>query len=287
MTEKSLRVLYSIGLGIIIVLFVGLGIATFYPAPELSSLANLDTAARQAVIDAHQSALHDYNRNVTIAALASALVILGASIWTESRKPLFAGGFLIGGLLTLIYGLMRGLTSGVTAVAFFSVAVGLFVVVYLGHQRFFSARAVEARARARAEAAHVRMPMQPSYAAVQQPQWPVPSPYTQGQPYQPQPGQYPQPGNYAPQAQPMQQPYPPYPRRREITDSDNAHLCRGLLLPSDALADPRVKVCIPSRLNLKRDGQEAWGGRDDSGRGDGRAGRARGPEGPRGERETR
>ena len=168
--------------------------------------------------------MHDYNRNVTIAALVSALVILGASIWTESRKPLFAGGFLIGGLLTLIYGLIRGLTSGVTAVAFFSVAVGLFVVVYLGHQRFFSARAVEARARARAEnatAAYARMPMQPPYAPVQHPQGPAPTPYTQGQPYQPQQpqqGQYPQagqyppqPGQYPPHTQPMQQPYPPYP----------------------------------------------------------------------------
>jgi len=221
MTEKSLRVLYSIGLGIIIVLFVGLGIATFYPAPELSSLVSLDTAARQAAIDAHQSAMHDYNRNVTIAALVSALVILGASIWTESRKPLFAGGFLIGGLLTLIYGLIRGLTSGVTAVAFFSVAVGLFVVVYLGHQRFFSARALEARARARAEngtAAYGRMPMQPPYAPAQQPQGPAQSPYAQDQPYQPpqqwqypQQGQYGPPGQHLPQPQPTQQPYPTYP----------------------------------------------------------------------------
>ena len=223
MTEKSLRVLYSIGLGIIIVLFVGLGIATFYPAPELSSLVGLDAAARQAAIDAHQSAVHDYNRNVTIAALVSALLILGASIWTESRKPLFAGGFLVGGLLTLIYGLMRGLTSGVTAVAFFSVAVGLFVVVYLGHQRFFSARAVEARAKAREEdrkAAYARMPMQLPYAPVHQPQGPAPFPYSQGQPYPPQQGQPgqqqgqsypPQQGQYPPQAQPMQPPYPPAP----------------------------------------------------------------------------
>ena len=115
--------------------------------------------------------MHDYNRNVTIAALVSALLILGASIWTESRKPLFAGGFLIGGLLTLIYGLMRGLTSGVTAVAFFSVAVGLFVVVYLGHQRFFSARAVEARAKAREDdlkTRYARIPVQPPYAPAQQ-----------------------------------------------------------------------------------------------------------------------
>lgn len=228
MTEKSLRVLYSIGLGIIIVLFVGLGIATFYPAPELSYIANLDPAARQAAIDANQSAMQDYNRNVTIAALVSALLILGASIWTESRKPLFAGGFLVGGLLTLIYGLLRGLTSGVTAVAFFSVAVGLFVVVYLGHQRFFSARAVETRARAREEnmkTAYARMPLQPPHYPAQQPQGPAPFPYTQGQPYPPQPpqpgqqpgqpylpqGQYPQQGQYPPQPQPMQQPSPPAP----------------------------------------------------------------------------
>lgn len=194
MSEKSLRVLYSISLGIIIVLFVGLGIATFYPAPELSSLADLDAPVRKAALDAYQSAMRDYNRNVTVVALISALLILGASIWSESRKPLFAGGFLVGGLLTLLYGLLLGLTSGVTAVAFFSVAVGLFVVVYLGHQRFFSAKAVQARAKARENtmrAMHARMPMQQPYPA---PRLAPPVPYAQGQ--------------YPP---PAQQPYPPAP----------------------------------------------------------------------------
>lgn len=207
MTEKSLRVLYSIGLGVIIVLFVGLGIATFYPAPEMGSWNDLTSTAREAAREAYKTAMEDYNRNVTVSALVSALLILGASIWSESRKPLFAGGFLVGGMLTLIYGLIRGLTSGVTAVAFFSVAVGLLVVVYLGHQRFFSARAVAARAKAREEdmkAAYNRMPVQPQYApAPQAPQPPSHAPtagfpYAQGQPYQPQQGQYP------PQPQPMQ-----------------------------------------------------------------------------------
>jgi predicted lipid-binding transport protein (Tim44 family) len=219
MTEKSLRVLYSIGLGIIIVLFVGLGIATFYPAPaDLPYSSDLSTAAREAARTTYEAAMKDYNRNVTVAALASALLILGASIWSESKKPLFAGGFLLGGLLTLIYGLMRGLTSGVTAVAFFSVTVGLVVVIYLGHQRFFSARAVAARAKARENdrAAYPQMPIQPQYAPApqaQQPssQAPAGFPYAAGQPYQPyQPGQpYPQHGQYPAQAQPMQQPYPP------------------------------------------------------------------------------
>lgn len=225
MSEKSLRVLYSIGLGIVIVLFVGLGIATFYPAPEhLSYGSDLSPAARDAASKAYEAAVKDYNRNVTVAALASALLILGASIWSESRKPLFAGGFLIGGLLTLIYGLMRGLTSGVTAVAFFSVTVGLVVVVYLGHQRFFSARAVAARAKARENdrAAYapmpMPMPMPPQYAPApqaQQPpaQAPAGFPYAPGQPYQQpqaQPGHaYPHHGQYPPQVQPMQQPYPP------------------------------------------------------------------------------
>lgn len=165
MTEKSLRVLYSIGLGVVIVLFVGLGIATFYPAPELSLLNDLESPAREAARVAHKSAMEDYNRNVTVAALVSALAILAASIWSGAKNTVFAGGFLIGGLLTLVYGLMRGLTSGVTAVAFFSVAVGLVVVIYLGHQRFFSTAAVAARAKAREEemrALHARMAMQPS-----------------------------------------------------------------------------------------------------------------------------
>lgn len=214
MTEKSLRVLYSIGLGIVIVLFVGLAIATFYPAPEYASYgSDLSTAAREAASKAYESAMKDYNRNVTVAALVSALLILGASIWSESRKPLFAGGFLVGGLLTLIYGLICGLTSGVTAVAFFSVAVGLVVVVYLGHQRFFSARAVEARAKARENdrAAYARMPVQGPYVQApqnQQPQAPEGFPYTPAQPYQQPTQTYPPQGQHPGRAQPMQQPYP-------------------------------------------------------------------------------
>ena len=211
MTEKSLRVLYSIGLGIIIVLFVGLGIATFYPEPELSSVANLNAAARQTAIDTHICAMHDYNRNVTVAALASALLDPGGQHLVLNRgSRVFAGGFLVGELLTLIYGLMRGLTSGVTAVEFFSVAVGLFVVVYLGHQRFFSARAVEARAEAREnemKSAYARMAMQPQYGPVQQPQRPAPFPYSQGQPYPPQ---QPQPGQQ--QSHPYQPPQGQYPQ---------------------------------------------------------------------------
>jgi hypothetical protein len=210
MTEKSLRVLYSIGLGIIIVLFVGLGIATFYPAPELSlsSLNNLSETTRDAVRDAHKAAVEDYNRNVTVAALISALIILGASIWSGAKNTVFAGGFLVGGLLTLMYGLMRGLTSGVTAVAFFSVAVGLVVVIFLGHQRFFSAQAVAARAKAReveAEALRTRMSAQPQY-----PVQPHPTQYPQA-PYPPysQQGPAPQPGQ--PQGPYPQQPYPPAP----------------------------------------------------------------------------
>lgn len=202
MTEKSLRVLYSIGLGIIIALFVGLGIATFYPAPELdyASLSNLEESTRDSVRASHRAAMDDYNRNVTVAALISALIILAASIWSGAKATVFAGGFLIGGMLTLLYGLMRGLTSGVPAVAFFSVAVGLVVVIFLGHQKFFSARAVEARAKARkeeADAMQSRMATHTQYATQQA----MPYPAAAYPPY-PQPGHQPQPGQ-------PQGPYPP------------------------------------------------------------------------------
>lgn len=215
MTEKSLRVLYSIGLGIIIALFVGLGIATFYPAPELdqSSLRNLEESTRDSVRAAHRAAMEEYNRNVTVTALISSLIILAASIWSGAKATVFAGGFLIGGMLTLLYGLMRGLTSGVPAVAFFSVAVGLVVVIFLGHQKFFSAQAVEARAKARkeeAEAMQSRMAAHPRYAP--QPQT-MPYPPAPQQPYPPQGHQpqapYPQQGPYPPDA------YPPGPGNPE------------------------------------------------------------------------
>lgn len=199
MNESTLRTLYSIGLGVIIALFVGLGIATFYPAPVLADTSGLENyELREAARGVHEALMESYNRNVTIAALVSSLAILGLSVWTEARKPLFAGGLLLGGLLTLLYGLTRGLTSGVTAVAFFSVAFGLAVIVVLGHQRLFSARAVDARAKRRADqvaAYAVRM-----QAYNQQ----------QAQAFhggQPAPGQYPQPAQ-APQVWAGQVPPP-------------------------------------------------------------------------------
>lgn len=90
-----------------------------------------------------------------------------------------------------------------------------------------SVRAVEARARAQAEngtAAYGRMPLQPPYAPVHQPQGPAPSPYTQGQPYQPQQWQYPQQGQYPAQAQ---QPTLRTRPRQEIPDSAKRHQYRG------------------------------------------------------------
>lgn len=191
-------------MGVIIALFVGLGIATFYPAPELdySSLTNLEESTRDSVRTAHKAAMDEYNRNVTVTALISSLIILAASIWSGAKATVFAGGFLIGGMLTLLYGLMRGLTSGVPAVAFFSVAVGLVVVIFLGHQKFFSAQAVEARAKApkeEAEAMQSRIAANPRFAPPQA----MPYPPALHQPYPPQ--------GHQPQAPYPPQSYPPTP----------------------------------------------------------------------------
>lgn len=154
MTENNnvLKLVYTFFLGILLAFFIGLGINTFYAAPKspefpavLSTygkepqMTNEQVAAQKVYdlsIEQHQKKLKPYNRNVSMIALAGAVILLVLSILYENKIRIIADGVMLGGLFTLLYSLGRGIASEDSKYMFAVVSVGLAVVLYLGYHRF-------------------------------------------------------------------------------------------------------------------------------------------------------
>ena len=148
--SKLLRFVYTLFVGILIALFVGVGINTFYPPPvapkypvELNSYSKEPTPEQLAVLrefdrinEKYQETLKPYNRNVSMVTLTAAVLLLAGSMLAQNRMRLIADGIMLGGLFTLLYSIGRGFASENSKYVFAVVAVGLAIVLYLGYRRF-------------------------------------------------------------------------------------------------------------------------------------------------------
>lgn len=152
MDNKTLTIVYTFFLGLILALFIGLGISTFYPGPKMPEYP---TAEAQIYTDKDPTAEQikaqreyddkfreydkqnkEYNRNVSVIALAGAVILLVISFGFERRNQVIANGMLLGGVFTILYSIVRGFVSEDTKYTFVAVTVGLLVALYLGYRRF-------------------------------------------------------------------------------------------------------------------------------------------------------
>lgn len=150
MDDKILKIVYTFFLGLILALFVGLGISTFYPSPKAPEYpASLNTYGKEQTeqqleaqrkydkeIQNYGDQSQPYNRNVSIIALASAVILVAVSLLFEKTNKVIANGVMLGGLFTLLYSLGRGLASEDTKYTFIAATVGLIIALYLGYRRF-------------------------------------------------------------------------------------------------------------------------------------------------------
>ncbi|MFF0989284.1 hypothetical protein [Kocuria nitroreducens] len=149
---RILRSVYTFFLGLLLALFVGLGVATVHPGPEEPAPPPAIAMAREsrelAPEEQQQWASHErereaweeesmrHSRDVGLFALAASLVLVAVSLAVERRRPVLAHGVLLGGLFTLFHSVVRSLISQDTVAAFAVVTVALVVVLYLGYRRF-------------------------------------------------------------------------------------------------------------------------------------------------------
>lgn len=149
MDNNILRIVYTFFIGLMLALFVGLGISTFYEGPdqpeypvsiegkseptkeETDELRQYETDFRT-----YEKEMQAYSRNVSIIALIFAVALLAASLAFERMNKVIANGLLLGGLFTLLYSIIRGLISQDTKMTFVAVSIGLVIVLYLGYRHF-------------------------------------------------------------------------------------------------------------------------------------------------------
>ncbi len=148
-----IKIVYAVLLGVILAFFIGLGIEAFYPtekypeaptevqygkvdggnlsADEIKAQRDFDTKVKE-----FQDRNKDHAKNVSLVAIIGSIIYMIISLAVLNKKDVFADGFLIGSLLTLIYGIMRGFESDDSKFRFIIVSVGLAAALILGYFKF-------------------------------------------------------------------------------------------------------------------------------------------------------
>jgi hypothetical protein len=151
-----LKFIYAVFIGVLFATLVGVGIAAFYPspkAPEYPAPTRYDyperpqteaerkkfeqqEAQHQKEYKVFQAKEQEYNRNVSIIALVAAVIALVVSLTLFRAIYIIADGLLFGGLLTLLYSIIRGFAVEDNIFRFIVVAIGFVIAITLGYIKF-------------------------------------------------------------------------------------------------------------------------------------------------------
>ena len=74
-----------------------------------------------------------YNRNVALIAIAASITTLLISLTLFKKILLIADGLLLGGVMTLVYSIIRGIASGDDKFRFIIVAISFVISLILGY----------------------------------------------------------------------------------------------------------------------------------------------------------
>jgi len=146
-----IKSIYTIFLALLVVLFVGLGIDAFYPSPqspeypiELQKIGPADETAEQEKIRMdfeqnqrkYEQELKSYSQNVSIISLLASIVILIISLTLLNKIEIMADGILLGGVLTIMYSVIRGVMTENSQFRFLIVTIGIVIAFILGYIKF-------------------------------------------------------------------------------------------------------------------------------------------------------
>lgn len=147
-----LKLIYTVFLGVILAIFVGVGVSVFYPEPEYPEAPDIvkygpyenrtpvqnaqEEAYNRKVATFEEDEMQPYNRNVSIIATVVAVLFLVVGVMYSQKLDVVADGMLLGGIFTLLYGMGRGIASQDEVFRFIVVVVGVAVALGLGYWKF-------------------------------------------------------------------------------------------------------------------------------------------------------
>lgn len=142
-----LRYIYIFFVAIFLAVFIGLGIAVFYPEPqapegpqfygkELTPAEQEQMHAFDIKQHAYEQELWVYNRNVSLIAISCAVILLVVALVATRWLGILSNGLLLGGIFTLVYGVGRGMITDNNKYRFLVAATGLAITLGLGYLKF-------------------------------------------------------------------------------------------------------------------------------------------------------
>jgi hypothetical protein len=151
-----IKFIYTFFLALLVALFVGLGIDTFYPGPEAPKypleLEQVKQGCEETIEqqtlrkdfnEAQEKFMEEskpYNRNVSIFSLVASIILLILSLTLLGKIKMVADGILLGGVFTVAYGIIRGMMSGISYYRFLIVVIGLMIALVLGYIKFIRSK---------------------------------------------------------------------------------------------------------------------------------------------------
>ena len=142
-----LKSFYAILLGVFLALFVGIGISTFYPQPLYQSISacavpmgtpnnSFSMQQCQKEQQTYQFKSNLYLQIVSSIALVAAVIYFITGFIVFRNEEVFSYGFLFGSMFTLLYSILRGLSSNHASFTFILVIISLGIVMMIGYLRF-------------------------------------------------------------------------------------------------------------------------------------------------------
>lgn len=161
-----IQFIYKLFIGVLLATTIGMGIATFYPAPVMpehpaekypySQPTKEHSTAAPAPEQIRKQEEYDrkyrdytqrqehYSRNVALIAMGLSLAVLIVSLTVLTKADLIADGLILGGIFTLLYGIIGSFGSGEQKLIFLITLVSLLVVLVLGYIKFVKPEKIQA-----------------------------------------------------------------------------------------------------------------------------------------------
>jgi len=165
----ALQTIFSFFLGLMVLAFIVVGVITFYPSPDQTRNTEVEqlyrqqetiysaadgktlTAEQQDQVDEIQKKIDKLNRvnqdeqelwarNTSIVLIIFATLVMGISLIRSEQLRVISNGLLLGGLFTMVAGVIWVLTSGESVARFAVIVFAFAVTLGLGYVKFVRQR---------------------------------------------------------------------------------------------------------------------------------------------------
>jgi hypothetical protein len=178
----GLHTIFTFFLGLMVTVFVGVGVYTFHPPnrePEQrvrelnrreqairnskssNDLTDADrqqiqqlTDQRNQINDAEQAGREAWGRSTSIIIIVLATLAMAVSLVRAEQLPVISNGLLMGGVFSMVYGVGWIVVTDTSFTRFVVMTIALIITLGLGYVRFVRSRAAPAAAGVGGAASH-------------------------------------------------------------------------------------------------------------------------------------